>query len=85
MENIDKVFVTKLEDNGTEEVVPGLSEYRDAHQTGDAVFDLQLGYHVTKIVKASFIVKNALNREYMTRPADIQPPRSFTIQLAAAF
>ncbi len=84
MENIDKIFVSKLL-GSAQEVVPGLSEYRETHHTGDTVFDLHLGYQATKILKVSFIVKNALNREYMSRPADILPPRSFTIQLSAAF
>ena len=80
MRNIDESFVADI--FGTE-IVPGLAQYREQHHTGDVIFDFILGYQVTKIIKASFIVKNAFNREYMDRPGNIQPPRSFTVQLAA--
>lgn len=85
MQNIDKIFATKLLNGFTEEIVPGLSNYREEHNTGDAIFDLRLAYQATSFLKAAFIMRNVLNREYMGRPGDIQPPRNFTLQLTAAF
>jgi len=32
-------------------------------------------------LKVSFIINNLFNREYMTRPADVGPPRTFAVQV----
>ncbi len=71
MENIDKVF---------EGVIPGVKTYRASHRNGDWVFDANLTFKARKNMRLGFVVKNAFNHEYMTRPADIQPPRSFVVQ-----
>lgn len=73
MENIDKLF---------EVAIPGVKNYRDHNQEGDWIFDARLGYQLNKETTLSFIVKNLSNEEWMTRPADIQPQRSFTLQAA---
>lgn len=72
MENIDKAF---------EQLIPGVKSYREEHNEGDWVWDLRAGYRITDQFRFSVIVRNLLNHEYMGRPADMQPPRSYTLQL----
>jgi len=85
MKNIDKKFENRM----LEEVfptwnfyiLPGLKEYRKEHNKGDVVFDGRISYQITKTVKTSFVVNNIFNLEYMGRPGDIQPPRTFAFML----
>jgi iron complex outermembrane receptor protein len=76
MDNIDKFF---------EETIQGLRSYREIHNYGDWVFDFRTGYQINKNFRIMLIVRNLFNHEYMGRPADMQPPRSFTMQLSAKF
>jgi len=62
---------------------PGMKEYREAHDKGDAIFDYRLSYQMHEKMKLSFIIDNMFNREVMGRPADIQKPRVFALQLTA--
>lgn len=73
MVNVDKIF---------EELIDGVGEYRERHDYGDWVFDLRTGYRITEQFRFSVIVKNLFNHEYMGRPADMQPPRSYAFQLS---
>lgn len=63
-------------------ILPGLKEYREEHNTGDVVWDFRLSYLLSKQVKASVVANNVGNREYMGRPGDVQPPRSFAFMLS---
>ena len=76
MDNIDKFF---------EETIPGIRSYRETHNYGDWVFDCRTGYQINKSFRVMLIVRNLFNHEYTGRPADMQPPRSFTMQLSAKF
>ena len=49
---------------------------------GDLIIDLRAGYQMTKTARLGFIVNNLLNTEYMSRPANMMPPRTFAMQLA---
>jgi iron complex outermembrane receptor protein len=78
MENIDELFV---DPNFGSIVTPGVSHYREAHRTGDIVWDARAAYQINRTMKFAFIVKNIFNYIFMQRPADMQPPRVFTGQL----
>ncbi len=71
IENIDKPF---------EVVIPGVKDYRDNNPNGEWVFDARLAYKVNESVQLSFVTKNILNNLYVGRPADLQAPRTFTVQ-----
>ncbi len=77
IERIDEAFEESI--LGTE-IFPGLKEYRQENNSGQIVFDVRASYSFTPASKLSLIVKNLFNEEYMGRPGDIQPPRSFTLQ-----
>lgn len=75
MERIDPAF----------SLISGLQEYREENNTGNVVLDARIGYDISKGARVLFIVKNMLNNEYTTRPAFIEPPRNFTVQLSYEF
>jgi iron complex outermembrane receptor protein len=76
MENIDYIFT----DPYIESMIPGINEAREKFQNGDMIIDMRLGYQFNNMVKLGLIVTNLLNREYMTRPANMMPPRTFAFQ-----
>lgn len=72
IENIDAAF---------EGTIPGVKSYRDQQPKDNWIFDVRMGWQIIKILRFNFIVKNVLNEEFMTRPADIQAPRTYSISL----
>ena len=78
MSNIDRIFEAELFGQA---ILPGLGQYRMENQEGSLVFDGRVGYSFKKKYNVSFIVNNVLNTEYSSRPADLQPPRQFLVQL----
>lgn len=78
MHNIDQIFEADI--YGTE-ILPGLKDYRLADQSGSVVMDARLGCRIKDKYSVSVLVNNFLNTEYSSRPADIQAPRQFLIQL----
>lgn len=79
MQNIDAIF-----ENGFlgQQILPGLKNYREEHRGVTVVFDARIGYCYREKYKIAFIVNNIANAEYMTRPGDIQAPRTFMLQLS---
>ncbi len=77
MERIDEAFE---EEQLGQYFFPGLKEYRNENSNGSVVLDLRIGWQFTSSSRVSFLVKNLLNKEYMGRPGDIQPPRSIWLQ-----
>jgi iron complex outermembrane receptor protein len=81
-ENIPVVFRTALDlVSGNE----SFNQYIDAHQKGDWVLDLRVGYQVNDLLRLGFIVKNATNHEYALRPGKLEGPRNFTLQMRMSF
>lgn len=91
MINIDKTFEQELFNDilptfhSNMYILPGIKEYREEHHSGDIVFDYRIAYNITKYMKLAFLVKNVFNAEYMSRPGDIQPPRTFVMQASFKF
>ncbi|MBW8050663.1 MAG: TonB-dependent receptor [Cytophagales bacterium] len=83
MKNIDKVF-EDLSSQG-KSLPPDIKKYRQEHNKGDYLFDLRASYEMSKSSKIAVIIKNLLNHEYMVRPLQIQPPRTFTVQYTLKF
>jgi iron complex outermembrane receptor protein len=82
MVNIDRVFEETI---GTQQILPGLKEYREKNQQGAFVIDLRVAYSIKKQYRFNFIVNNLLNGEYASRPGDVQPPRNFILQFLCNF
>jgi outer membrane receptor protein involved in Fe transport len=81
MRNIDLVFTQSILESDAIGIT-GINQARDKFKDGDLIIDLRAGYQVTKTARLGFIVNNLLNREYMSRPANMMPPRTFAMQLA---
>lgn len=79
--NVDEVFVGQL--FGVD-LIPGVIDFRAANQHGNDILDVNASYDI-KGVKLSFIIKNALNEEYTSRPAFPQAPRTYMFQLNYSF
>ena len=79
MQNIDSIFVTTLVNNI---LIPGINEAREEHKNGDFVVDMRIGYQFNKMIRFGLVVNNLFNREYMTRPATMMPPRTFAFQFS---
>ena len=62
-------------------LIPGLNQFMSRVGHGDWVHQARLGVNVSPNVTISFIVANLLNLEYATRPARMDAPRTFTLQL----
>lgn len=78
MTNIDLVFESVI---FGQELLPGLKDYREIYNKGVFVFDTRFLYAVNRRISFNFIVNNLFNAEYVSRPGDIQPPRTFLFQL----
>ena len=72
IENIDKAF---------EFAINGVMNYRSTQPSGTWLFDIRAGADITKNIRTSFIIRNLFNEEFMTRPADLQAPRTFTLSV----
>ena len=82
MKNIDKLFVDPLLGSL---ITPGVANYRKLHRKGDMVYDLRTAFQYSPNIKLSLICKNVLNNVFMQRPADMQPPRTYVVQLGFVF
>jgi iron complex outermembrane receptor protein len=80
LQNIDKAFVSFPIANA----VPGVQTWRDKGKQGDNIIDLRVG-KTSKTFKILLLVNNLLNRQYMTRPCDMRPPRSIMLQVNHQF
>ncbi|HFA52062.1 MAG TPA: TonB-dependent receptor [Bacteroidetes bacterium] len=74
MENIDAAFESPF-------LPIGLKEFREEHNSGDLILNLRAAYHFTEGIKASFLVDNVGNREYISRPGKLNAPRGFTLRM----
>ena len=80
--NIDDVF---LNPSTRDLILPGFYEYWMDNNRGYLVLDGQLAYNFKKKYSISASVKNIFNTEYMGRPGDIMPQRTYSLQLSGKF
>ncbi|MGB0885270.1 MAG: TonB-dependent receptor [Chitinophagales bacterium] len=71
--------------SASQELLPGVLEYRKKDDDGYILFDMRLRYDIKEKAKVSFIVKNLFNEEYSTRPGIVENPRYFTVQYQHEF
>ena len=85
MVNIDAIFegIIPTQD-GPQEILPGLVNYRSKYNNGALIFDTRISYNITNEIKINLIANNFLNQEYASRPGDIQAPRNFMVQMQFA-
>ncbi|MDD2387316.1 MAG: TonB-dependent receptor [Bacteroidales bacterium] len=96
MENIDRLFCDERDPETVNPsdyafyqlfsgmILPGYWDYRIKNTKREYLnIDLRFGFKFSERLRASFIVKNMLNREYVGRPGDMHAPRRFEIVLSA--
>jgi outer membrane receptor protein involved in Fe transport len=91
MVNIDEVFenskpavnVFGLIFQAGTQLPSTISKYRNIYNKPIWLADIRLSYQINTNIKAAFIIKNIWNTEYYERPALINAPRNFTLQLSA--
>ncbi|MBC8265389.1 MAG: TonB-dependent receptor [Flavobacteriales bacterium] len=81
MKNVDKIFTEDLI-GGENGMIPGINAAREKFEGGDFIIDSRVSYQLNDNLRFAFIVNNMLNREYMSRPADMQPPRTLALQMS---
>ena len=81
MQNVDKIFTEDFigGDNG---MIPGINTARKQFENGDFIIDGRIAYNLNDNFRLGIIVNNILNREYMSRPADMEIPRTYAFQLS---
>jgi len=62
-------------------VVPGLKGFYENIDNGDWVHNIRAGFSINNQVTVAILVNNLLNREYAIRPARIDQPRNFNLQV----
>jgi len=70
IENIDRAFM---------DFIPGVKNYIKSQPPDNWIVDLRFGCEIRDGWRGALVIRNLFNEEFMTRPADIQAPRSFTI------
>ncbi len=92
MENVDFAFVSDAFKVLGKSAFQGLETYRNEKEAiaigkgrGDIVWNMHLAYNFKQGVRVAFIVKNLLNWEYTPRPAYMEAPRNYSVQLSYTF
>ncbi len=90
--NVDYAFVSPLLKTFYPMSFGGLARYRDEKAAiaigkgrGDIVWNAHVAYNFKQGVRVAFIVKNLLNWIYTPRPAYMEAPRNYTVQLSYTF
>ena len=63
-------------------MIPGINAAREKFKNGDFIIDIRAGYNFNEQIRLGIIINNLLNREYMSRPADMKMPRTYAMQLS---
>jgi iron complex outermembrane receptor protein len=98
MKNVDRLFCDERDPTTVDEmlyqnyhffssnILPGYWDYRLENADRQYFnFDARFGFKFSEQLRASFIVKNVFNREFVGRPGDMYAPRRFEIVLSAKF
>ena len=81
MRNVDKIFTEDFI-GGDEGLIPGINTAREQFNSGDFIIDSRIAYNLSRNLRLGLIVNNLLNREYMSRPANMKIPRTYAVQLS---
>tara|TARA_B100000401_G_C52366395_1_gene512757 strand:- start:142 stop:597 length:456 start_codon:yes stop_codon:yes gene_type:complete len=77
MRNIDWIFTSLAFEQTT---VTGINEARENFKNGDFIVDFRTSYQLNPTTKIGIVINNVFNTEYMSRPANMMPPRTVAIQ-----
>ncbi len=72
-------------DNTLYFAIPGLKDFQEAAGKGNWVHNVRMAFKLTPQFKLAFLVNNVANKTYATRPARLEPTRSYNIQMQITF
>ena len=58
-----------------------IQAWRKQHQHGDLILSARLGYQVKEFMKVSLVGDNITNREYVSRPGQLQSPANIALRM----
>ncbi len=98
MENVDRLFCDERDPATvnpsdyafyqlfSQMILPGYWNYRIENADKQYLnIDLRFGFKFSENLRANFLVKNALNAEYVGRPGDMHAPRRYEIMISSNF
>ncbi|MEM1215478.1 MAG: TonB-dependent receptor [Bacteroidota bacterium] len=65
--------------------IPGLFDFREANPDGAWVHNARLAFVPNEKLRASFLLGNITNKEYVIRPALLEAPRNVTLRMDYTF
>jgi outer membrane receptor protein involved in Fe transport len=83
--NAQYMSVYEKIDNAMYYAIPGLAGFQDAAGKGFWVHNVRAAFRVSQQFTIAFLVNNLANKTYATRPAKLDPMRTFTLQMRFAF
>jgi outer membrane receptor protein involved in Fe transport len=72
-------------DNSLYYAIPGLKDFQEAAGKGFWVHNIRTSYKVSQHFTLAFLVNNVANKTYASRPARLDPTRSFNMQMQFVF
>jgi outer membrane receptor protein involved in Fe transport len=82
--NAQYMSVYEKMDNTLYHAIPGLKDFQEEAGHGNWVHNVRVGYQITRNFTLAFLVNNVANKTYATRPARLEPMRSFNVQMRIA-
>jgi outer membrane receptor protein involved in Fe transport len=82
--NAQYMSVYEKMDNTLYHAIPGLKDFQEEAGHGNWVHNVRVGYQITRNFTLAFLVNNVANKTYTTRPARLEPMRSFNVQMRIA-
>lgn len=89
MENVDYAFISGLFQLLGKSAFGGMEYFRNQKEAtpigrgrGDIVWNMHLAYNFEAGVRVAVLVRNLLNWEYTPRPAYLEAPRNYQVQLS---
>jgi outer membrane receptor protein involved in Fe transport len=83
--NTQYMSVYEKMDNTLYYAVPDLPAFQDAAGKGTWVHNIRMAFRLTQQFTLAFLVNNVANTAYATRPARLEPMRSYNIQMRLVF
>jgi len=83
--NAQYMSIYEKMDNTLYYAIPGLRNFQEDAGKGNWVHNVRMAFALTPAFTLAFLVNNINNTTYTTRPARLEPSRSYTIQMRIAF
>jgi outer membrane receptor protein involved in Fe transport len=83
--SINYLSIQEKIDNNLYNAIPGLKTFQQNAGHGAWVHNMRVSAKLTPHLVLAFLVNNLANNTYASRPARIEPMRSYSVQIRVAF